>query len=77
MMDSKLKIIFGLAIVLAFVLGLMIGGSQKWLLIVSGIAIIIAFIGGLLVYRKNAKKFQKLEDQAKADLTISTIINKL
>lgn len=30
------------------------------------VTVIAAFIAGLLVYRNNAKKFQAIEDQAKA-----------
>lgn len=76
-MDTKLKIIFGLSIVLAFVLGLIIGKANTILLIISGVAIIGAFIGGLLVYRKNATKFKELEEKAKTDSGLADIIKNL
>jgi hypothetical protein len=76
-MDTKLKIIFGLAIVLAFVLGLIVGKANTVLLIIAGIGIIAAFIGGLLVYRNNAKKFNKLVDKATTDPTIAALLAKV
>jgi septation ring formation regulator EzrA len=41
------------------------------------VTIIIAFLAGFLVYRNNAKKFKKLEEEAKTNPTIKAILEKL
>ena len=41
------------------------------------ITVIVAFGAGFLVYRNNAKKFKKLEEEAKSNPTLKSILDKI
>ncbi|MEO0166580.1 MAG: hypothetical protein ABIL39_10645 [candidate division WOR-3 bacterium] len=64
-MSNSINIIWIWIVLLAFALGLLMGGYDRDIVVAIYVVGMASFWAGLLVYRDDAKKFQKIEKLAK------------